>query len=256
MRAGPGRPRGSEKQTRHYTAIRRVVERPSEVGRVNIDVLGQHDMNALIPLFTAIVAGAIGLIGGVEIPILLDQTTVQGPLLGILGTGPLGFALGGHAGVVWAARRRRRVSTIDFVWLGVFGGVILLMNELFVAGLSAQIVLLPATFLITAITAVVLVRCASASPAQRRVLVASSIVTALLFFTTTFPPVTHNPLFRRADGPSPPRFAFLGDRNMDTRHAVPPWRVDRPVLHLEWLAVATLAVFTARRYRRNGAASA
>lgn len=208
-------------------------------------------MDALIPLFTAIAVGVIGLIGGVGLPILRDPTTVQGPLLGILGTGPLGFALGGHAGIVWAARRRGRVSAMDVVWLGVFGGVILLMNELFVVALSAQIVFLPAAFLIPAITAVVLVRYANAARAQARVLVASSIVTALMFLTTTVPPVTHNPLFRRADGPGPPRFAFLGDPNMDTRHAVPPWRVDAAFLHLEWLAVVVLAAFVAHRYRRT-----
>ena len=95
-------------------------------------------MNTLIPLFSAIVTGAVGLIAGIAIPILLDPTTVQGPLLGILGTGPLGVVLGGHAGVVWAARRRGRVSATDFFWLGLFAAVTLLMNEWFVAVLSAR----------------------------------------------------------------------------------------------------------------------
>jgi hypothetical protein len=121
--------------------------------------------------------------------------------------------------------------------------------------LSARLIVLPAAFLITAATAVVLVRHTSISRTQRRVLVALSIVAALFFFTTMFPPVTRNPYFRRAEAPAAPRFAFLGAREMDTRRRVPPWRVDGPILHLEWLVCIVLGASIGQMFRRKDGAT-
>src|SRR4051812_16687082 len=43
---------------------------------------------------SAIISGAIGLLGGMIIPGIIDPTTAQGPLLGILIAGPFAFVLG------------------------------------------------------------------------------------------------------------------------------------------------------------------
>jgi hypothetical protein len=52
----------------------------------------------------AIIVGGLGLVGGVVGPILLAPDSNQGPLLGIIFTGPLGFVIGGTMGLL--LRRR------------------------------------------------------------------------------------------------------------------------------------------------------
>lgn len=56
---------------------------------------------ALAMFIGAAPLGVIGFCGGFYGPILLDPDANQGPLLGILITGPSGFALGGLAGALW-----------------------------------------------------------------------------------------------------------------------------------------------------------
>src|SRR3954447_25560904 len=101
------------------------------------------------------VFGLVGLVGGMVVPVILDPTTVQGPLLGIFMTGPLGVFLGGHIGVLWSARHQKQTTWTEFRWLAVFGGVDLLLYELFLG--AAFITIVPASaFLITALTAAAL----------------------------------------------------------------------------------------------------
>src|SRR5678809_348265 len=69
------------------------------------------------------VFGVIGLVGGIVVPGILDPTTVQGPLLGIFMTGPLGVFLGGHVGVLWSARHQKQTTWTELGWLAVFGGL-------------------------------------------------------------------------------------------------------------------------------------
>jgi len=56
----------------------------------------------------AIVVGAVGFVGGFFGPMIWAPEANQGPLLGILYTGPLGFLLGGVGGFLYALVRRRQ----------------------------------------------------------------------------------------------------------------------------------------------------
>lgn len=183
--------------------------------------------------------GILGFIGGIVVPGLIDPTTVQGPLLGFV-TGPLGFIVGGHAGIVWSAHHQKRTTWTEFVWLAAFGALILLFNEFWVVRLAFASIVLPSAFLITAATAAALLRRASASRVLTRLLVTVSIAMPLLFVTAIFPPVTTNRNFRGTP-PTPPRFAFVLDSGFDSSHRVPPWSVDGSRLQLEWAAVILLS---------------
>ena len=197
---------------------------------------------------TAGVFGIIGLVGGMVVPVILDPTTVQGPLLGIFMTGPLGVFLGGHIGVLWSARRQKQTTWTEFRWLAVFGGVDLLLYEFFAAIGAAFITIVPASaFLITALTAAALFTYARGARALQRALVAVSIAAPLLFVTALFPPVTLNPLEgARPSAASPSHFRFLLSSDLDTRTYVPPLAIDRFTLHLEWAGgIALSAVISA-----------
>lgn len=74
----------------------------------------QHTLSAPVGLVNSLVLGAL-LCGGVAFiagfigPMILAPHANQGPMLGIFITGPLGFALGAMAGVLyWIARGRQR----------------------------------------------------------------------------------------------------------------------------------------------------
>ena len=82
-------------------------------------------------ILTAIAFGAAGLVAGILVPIVRDPTTAQGPLLGVLITGPLGFVIGGHIGVLWSAHRRKQTTTAEIAWLLAFALLILLFYEFF-----------------------------------------------------------------------------------------------------------------------------
>ncbi len=56
----------------------------------------------------AIVVGAIGFVGGFFGPMIWAPGANQGPLLGLLYTGPLGFLLGAVGGFLYALVRRWR----------------------------------------------------------------------------------------------------------------------------------------------------
>ncbi len=60
-----------------------------------------------------LMVGGIGFVGGFVAPMLLKPEANQGPLLGILITGPAGFVLGTVAAVVFAKLRARRSSVTD-----------------------------------------------------------------------------------------------------------------------------------------------
>jgi hypothetical protein len=188
------------------------------------------------------VFGVIGLVGGIVVPSILDPTTVQGPLLGIFMTGPLGVFLGGHVGVLWSARHQKQTTWTELGWLAVFGGLDLLLYEFF-AGIAFVTIVPASAFLITASTAAALLTYARGARALRRALVAVSIAAPLLFVTALFPPVTVNPLRgARPLATSPPHFRFLLSSDLDTRTYVPPLAIDRFTLHLEWAAGIALSV--------------
>jgi hypothetical protein len=56
----------------------------------------------------ALVVGAIGFVGGFFGPMIFAPEANQGPLLGLLITGPLAFLLGGAGGFVYGLVRRSR----------------------------------------------------------------------------------------------------------------------------------------------------
>jgi len=55
----------------------------------------------------ALVIGGISFVAGFFGPMIFAPDANQGPLLGLLITGPLGFVLGGVGGLVWGLKRRR-----------------------------------------------------------------------------------------------------------------------------------------------------
>ena len=57
---------------------------------------------------TGVAVGAVGLVAGVLGPVILTPNSNQGPLLGVLVTGPLGAAAGTVIGIVARRARRRR----------------------------------------------------------------------------------------------------------------------------------------------------
>ncbi|MEN9734647.1 MAG: hypothetical protein RLZ45_2642 [Verrucomicrobiota bacterium] len=67
-------------------------------------------MNAYLPriLLFAVVTGAVGFSAGFFGPLFLAPDANQGPLLGILITGPLGILIGGLIGLADAHRRSRK----------------------------------------------------------------------------------------------------------------------------------------------------
>jgi len=56
----------------------------------------------------AILVGAVGFVGGFFGPILITPGANQGPLLGLLFTGPLGAVLGAIGGGIYGVARQRR----------------------------------------------------------------------------------------------------------------------------------------------------
>jgi len=55
----------------------------------------------------ALVVGGVSFAAGFFGPMIFTPEANQGPLLGLLITGPLGFVIGGVGGLVWGLRRRR-----------------------------------------------------------------------------------------------------------------------------------------------------
>ena len=57
----------------------------------------------------AFIVGGVAFAAGFFGPMIFTPESNQGPLLGLLITGPLGFVLGGVSGLVWGLTRRRTV---------------------------------------------------------------------------------------------------------------------------------------------------
>jgi hypothetical protein len=195
-------------------------------------------------ILTAIAFGVVGLVAGIVVPILRDPTTVQGPLLGVLITGPLGLVVGGHIGGLWSARHRGQTTTGEIAWLLAFALLVLVFYEFFAVIGAALYTIAPCFGLVlTAITAGLL-RANARSSLMRARLLAIVIVTLLLFLIGSWPPVMPNPWYRgRALGDvSSARFRSVVSPDLDTRRRVPPLTIDRSVLHLEWAAAVGITI--------------
>jgi hypothetical protein len=68
---------------------------------------GGGDSVLALTLGGALTVGAVGFVGGFFGPMIFAPDANQGPLLGLFITGPLGFVLGGVAGLVYGLTRRR-----------------------------------------------------------------------------------------------------------------------------------------------------
>jgi hypothetical protein len=55
----------------------------------------------------AFMVGGVAFVAGFFVPMIFTPEANQGPLLGLLITGPLGFVLGGVGGCVWSLARGR-----------------------------------------------------------------------------------------------------------------------------------------------------
>ena len=60
----------------------------------------------------ALVVGGIGFVGGFFGPMIFAPDSNQGPLLGLLITGPLGFVIGGIGGCLYGVARRVRHADV------------------------------------------------------------------------------------------------------------------------------------------------
>lgn len=102
----------------HYDIDRRAFlgrGAPFLVGLAVAAIILAASANLRHGLLTAIILGALGLgsIGfvlGFFGPMILDPGGNQGPLLGLLITGPGGFLLGGPLGALWWWLRQRRAQ--------------------------------------------------------------------------------------------------------------------------------------------------
>jgi hypothetical protein len=71
--------------------------------------LGEDSKNTLTYMTCgAILIGSIGFAAGFFGPMILTPGANQGPLLGIFFTGPLGFIIGGIAGLVYSSWSRKK----------------------------------------------------------------------------------------------------------------------------------------------------
>ena len=190
-------------------------------------------------LVCALVAGSIGFAGGFFGPIVLTPEANQGPLLGILVTGPAGFLLGPAIGV---ASLIRQIAPTDLRkatrWLTVQGLLAGGFYALFAAfGLGLMLITI-------AVGAALLFHTVRRLDPPKPVVACGVILLAgavLMLGLSVFPPVVA-PWW--GTGPDPgaplPAFAFVLDPGFDASRHVPRYTVNRPLWALEMLLVAAL----------------
>ncbi len=191
--------------------------------------------------------GILGWIGGVAVPIMLDPTTVQGPLLGVLLTGPLGFVVGGVLALLQSVLRQSRVEGTELVFLAVFGGLDALLC-VFMIALGGGAFAFTSVFgmLLTAITAAVSFWSAGPGDPLRHAALGGSMAALLFFVTVLFPPVTPNPYLAYlagtalSPGATQTRFLFLLSPGLNSPNKVAEFVVNLPQLCLEWLITAAV----------------
>ena len=196
-------------------------------------------------LVCALVAGSIGFAGGFFGPIVFSPSSNQGPLMGIILTGPAGFLLGPAIGV---ASLIPQISLADLRkatwWLTAQG--------LLAGGLYALFAVAPfyAVFGIGLMLVTIAVGAALFVHTVRRLdppkpIVACAVIllagAVLMLGLSVFPPVVA-PWW--GTGPDPgaplPAFAFVLDSGFDASRHVPRYTVNRPLWALEMLLVAAL----------------
>jgi hypothetical protein len=195
-------------------------------------------------ILTAIAFGVAGLVGGILVPILRDPTTVQGPLLGVLITGPFGFVVGGHLGVLWSAHHRGQTTTSEIAWLVAFVLFTLLFYEFFAVIGAAVYTLAPTWALILTVIIAGLLRANARSSRMQSRLLGLVMVAVLLLVIGLWPPVMPNPWYRgrASTDTGSAHFRSVVSPDLDTRHRVPPLTIDRSVLHLEWAVAVGISI--------------
>jgi hypothetical protein len=212
-------------------------------------------------LVCSMAAGTIGFAGGFFGPMIFSPQSNQGPLLGILVTGPLGFLIGPALGVATLIRRNTLAVlpratawlALQFALAGAFYW--LFAEVLAVLGLSVM--------LCTALVGVaVFVHALRRLGPSKNVIAAGAILlggVALMLVLSAFPPVMA-PWWGKPPGPeSPlPAFAFILDPGFAADRNVPRYTIDRNLWALEMLFVTAcvgIALMVVKIKAKAGAAA-
>jgi len=191
----------------------------------------------------SMIAGTVGFAGGFFGPMIFSPGSNQGPLLGIIVTGPLGFLLGPVIGVATLIRRTslatlpRAASWLALQFVLACGFYWLFAQVFVIAGLGL------AMMLATAIVGAVLFARTLRHLDPPRVVVTSGVILlsgiTVMLVLSTFPPVMA-PSWGAAPGAGAPlpAFAFIFDPAFDTSRHVPLYTIDRNQWGLEMLFVA------------------
>ena len=194
-------------------------------------------------LLCSVAAGTIGFASGFFGPMVFSPGSNQGPLLGILVTGPLGFLIGPAIGVATLIRRTTPVTLPRAAsWLTLqivlACGFYWLFAEVFVFNTLGLMMMLA-----TAIVGAVLFAHTLKHLDPPRVVVATGVIllvglTAMVVLSA-FPPVVA-PWWGKAPGAGAPlpAFAFIFNPAFDTSRHVPLYTIDRSQWGLEMLFVA------------------
>lgn len=192
-------------------------------------------------LLCSVAAGTIGFAGGFFGPMIFSPGSNQGPLLGILVTGPLGFLIGPAIGVATLIRRTTLAAlpraaswlTLQLVLAAAFYW--LFAEVLAVLGLGVM-------FLTALVGVAVFVYAMRHLSPSRPAVAAGAILLggiALMIVLSAFPPVMA-PWWGKAPGAGAPlpAFAFIFSSAFDTSKHVPLYTIDRNQWGLEMLFVA------------------
>lgn len=197
--------------------------------------------------FCSIVAGSIGFAGGFFGPILLSPESNQGPLLGILVTGPLGVLLGPVIGVATLVRKTNLQSLPRaWQWLAVSwvlsSGFYSLSGGGFIMAAKLAVGLMVVSFIVGV---ALIVHIAKSLQPPKAVTCYNLIMLAgglVMIFISVFPPVVE-PSWgssTNSTGAPPPMFASIFDAGFDASHRVPLYATNLPLWFAEMLITIVL----------------
>jgi len=197
--------------------------------------------------FCSIIAGSIGFAGGFFGPILLSPGSNQGPLLGILVTGPLGVLLGPVIGVATLVHKTNLESLPKaWRWLAVSwvlsSGFYALSGGGFIMAAKLSVGLMVLSFIVGVALIVHIAK--SLQPPEavncyNLIILAGGLV---MIFISVFPPVVE-PSWgssMNSTGAPLPMFASIFDAGFDASHRVPLYATNLPLWFAEMLITIVL----------------